>query len=108
MTHHYGNSGNDVAICRVGNIPEHGTALYIKVDIWHPAVGLRCGNPHRHLNQLKTDHIVIYLPATTIVYTFPFIFSLQNTTKRKELFPLKRTTFVYVLSDSILSSNIKS
>jgi hypothetical protein len=42
--------------------------------------------------------ILIYLPATTIVYTFPFIFSLQNTTKRKELFPLKRTTFVYVLS----------
>jgi predicted Rdx family selenoprotein len=32
MTHQYGNSGNDVAICRVGNIPEHGTALYIKVD----------------------------------------------------------------------------
>jgi hypothetical protein len=26
----------------------------IKVDIWHPAVGLRCGNPPWHLNQLKT------------------------------------------------------
>jgi hypothetical protein len=26
----------------------------IKFDIWHHAVGLRCGNPPRHLNQLKT------------------------------------------------------
>ena len=54
MTHKYGNSGNDVVICRVGNIPEHGTSLHFKVDIWHPAVGLTCGNPPRHLNQLKT------------------------------------------------------
>jgi hypothetical protein len=44
MTHQYGNSGNDVIICRVGNIPEHGTSLHIKVDIGHPAVGLRYGN----------------------------------------------------------------
>ena len=29
MTHQYGNSGNDVAMCRVG----HGTSLHIKVDI---------------------------------------------------------------------------
>ena len=27
------NSGNDFVICRVGNIPEHGTSLHIKVDI---------------------------------------------------------------------------
>jgi hypothetical protein len=27
------NSGKDVAICRVGNIPEHGISLHIKVDI---------------------------------------------------------------------------
>jgi hypothetical protein len=33
MTHQYGNSGNDVAIRRVGNILEHGTVLYIRVDI---------------------------------------------------------------------------
>ena len=33
MTHQYANSGNDVAICRVGNIPEHGTSLHVKVDI---------------------------------------------------------------------------
>ena len=33
MTHQYGNSGNYFAICRVGNIPEHGTSLHIKVDI---------------------------------------------------------------------------
>ena len=33
MTHHYGNSGNDVIICRVGNILEHDTTLHIKVDI---------------------------------------------------------------------------
>jgi hypothetical protein len=26
----------------------------IKVDIWHPAVGLRCRNPPRHLSQLTT------------------------------------------------------
>ena len=25
----------------------------IKVDIWHPAVGLRCRNPPRHLSQLN-------------------------------------------------------
>ena len=54
MTHQYGNSGNDVIICRVGNIPEHDISLHIKVDIGHPAVGLRCGNPPRYLNQLKT------------------------------------------------------
>ena len=54
MTHQYGNSGNDVVICRVGNFPEYGISLHIKVDIWHPAVGLMCGNPPRHLNQLKT------------------------------------------------------
>jgi hypothetical protein len=29
----------------------------IKVDIWHPTVGLRCRNPSRHLNQLKTRAI---------------------------------------------------
>jgi hypothetical protein len=33
MIHQYGNSGIDVVICRVGNIPEHGTSLHIKVDI---------------------------------------------------------------------------
>ena len=54
MTHQYGNSGNDVVICRVGNNPEHGTSLHIKVDIRHPAVGLRCVKSPRHLNQLKT------------------------------------------------------
>ena len=54
MTHKYGNFGNDVIICRVGNIPEHGTSLHIKVDIGHPAVGLRYGNSPRHLNQLNT------------------------------------------------------
>ena len=57
MIHQYGNSGIDVVICRVGNIQEHGTSLHIKVDTWHPAVGLRCGNPPRHLNQLKTREI---------------------------------------------------
>jgi hypothetical protein len=36
--------------------------------------------------------------ATTIVYIFPFKKNFQNTTKRKEFFSLKRTTFVYVLS----------
>jgi hypothetical protein len=29
----------------------------IKVDIWHPAVGLRCIIPPRHLSQLKTRAI---------------------------------------------------
>jgi hypothetical protein len=29
----------------------------IKVDIWHPVVGLRCWNPHRHLCQLKAREI---------------------------------------------------
>jgi hypothetical protein len=29
----------------------------IKVDIWHPAVGLRCRNPPRHLSQLTARAI---------------------------------------------------
>ena len=33
MTVKYGDSGNDVAICRVGNVPEHGISLHINVDI---------------------------------------------------------------------------
>ena len=33
MTYQYRNSWNDVAICRVGTIPEHGISLHIKVDI---------------------------------------------------------------------------
>jgi len=33
MTYKYGNSRNDVAICREGNVPEHGISLHIKVDI---------------------------------------------------------------------------
>ena len=65
MTHVYENSGNDVVICRVGNIPEHGTSLHIKVDIWHPAVGLRCRNPPRHLSQLKPW-------AIPLIWTFGF------------------------------------
>jgi hypothetical protein len=33
QSNQYGNSGNDVVICRVGNIPEHDTSLNIQVDI---------------------------------------------------------------------------
>jgi hypothetical protein len=29
----------------------------IKVDIWHPTVGLRCRNPQRHFSQLKARTI---------------------------------------------------
>jgi hypothetical protein len=29
----------------------------IKVDIWHPTVGLRCRNPPRHLSMLKARAI---------------------------------------------------
>jgi hypothetical protein len=32
MTHQYGNTGNDVAICRVRNIPEHGTSLLMSFN----------------------------------------------------------------------------
>ena len=31
----------------------HKKKSNIKVDSWHPAVGLRCRNPPRHLSQLK-------------------------------------------------------
>jgi hypothetical protein len=31
----------------------------IKVDIWHPAVGLRCIIPPRHLSQIKTQAITL-------------------------------------------------
>jgi hypothetical protein len=51
MTYKYGNSKNDVGICRVGNVPEHGISLQYFV-----VVGLRCRNLHsvnRHLSQLK-------------------------------------------------------
>jgi hypothetical protein len=29
MTYNYGNSGNDIAICWVGNVPEHGMSLHM-------------------------------------------------------------------------------
>jgi hypothetical protein len=31
--------------------------INIKIDIWHPAVGLRCRKPPRHLSQLKARAI---------------------------------------------------
>jgi hypothetical protein len=33
MTYKYGNSENDVGICRVGNVPEQGISLKYLVDI---------------------------------------------------------------------------
>jgi hypothetical protein len=50
MTHQYGNSGNDVVIYRVGNIPEHGTPLQIlpgsltDLNAW---VGFRTSTPQQ-------------------------------------------------------------
>jgi hypothetical protein len=63
----------------------------IKVDIWHPAVGLRCGNPPRHLNQLKTRAIpLIETPSGQELchsrYIFHLIF-IKN--------PLHKTKFKY-------------
>ena len=46
-----------LAICRVGNVPEHGISLQDFVDIWHPALGLRCRKPPRHLSKLKARTI---------------------------------------------------
>ena len=57
MTYKYGNSENNVAICRVGNVLEHGISLQDFVDILHPSVGLMCRIPHRHLSQLKAGAI---------------------------------------------------
>jgi hypothetical protein len=37
--------------------PLHKKKSNINVDILHPAVGLRCRNPHRHLSQLKAREI---------------------------------------------------
>jgi hypothetical protein len=37
--------------------PLHNLFSNIKVDIWHPAVGLRCIISPRYLNQLKTRAI---------------------------------------------------
>jgi hypothetical protein len=37
--------------------PLHRKRSNINVDIWHPAVGLRCRNPPRHLSQLKARKI---------------------------------------------------
>jgi hypothetical protein len=39
----------------------HKRKSNIKVDIWHPAVGLRCRNPPRHLSQLKAWEIHLFL-----------------------------------------------
>jgi hypothetical protein len=41
--------------------PLHNISSNIKIDIWHPAVGLRCIIPPRHLSQLKTRAIPCYL-----------------------------------------------
>jgi hypothetical protein len=35
----------------------HKNKSNINVNIWHPAVGLRCRNPPRHLSQLKAQEI---------------------------------------------------
>jgi hypothetical protein len=45
--------------CQISTLIFEKTPLYnlfsnIKVDIWHPAMGLRCIIPSRHLSQLKT------------------------------------------------------
>ena len=51
MIYAYGNSENDVAICRIGNVPEHGVSLQDFIDIWHPVLDLKFRYPHRHLSQ---------------------------------------------------------
>ena len=38
--------------------------------------------------------ILTHLPETTVVYAIPYNIFFQNTTKRKELFSLKRTTLI--------------
>jgi hypothetical protein len=38
-------------------IPDHNFFSNIKIDIWHPAVDLRCIIPPMHLSQLKTREI---------------------------------------------------
>jgi hypothetical protein len=53
MIYKYCNPGNDFTIFRVGDVLEHGPTPYIEVHIWHPAVGLRCRNPRRHLSQIN-------------------------------------------------------
>jgi hypothetical protein len=42
--------------------PLHNCFSNIKVDISHPAVGLRCIIPPRHLSQLKTRAIPLTWP----------------------------------------------
>jgi hypothetical protein len=40
-----------------GDPPLHIFFSNIRIDIWHPAVGLRCRNPPRYLSQLKAREI---------------------------------------------------
>ena len=87
MTYQYGNSGNDVAICRVANITEHDISLHIKLDIWHPAVGLRCRNPPRHLIQLEFRTIPLtQTPSEQELCHSEYIFhGISNTTKCNQI-----------------------
>jgi hypothetical protein len=57
MTHQYENYRNYVVICRVGNIPEHGTSLHIQVDIWHPALGNIFDWKPKWARTLSSDHL---------------------------------------------------
>jgi hypothetical protein len=69
-----------------------GTSLTLKVATSFPEYGLKI--------------ILIYWPSyTNFIYAITFnIF--QNTTKRKEVFPLERTTFVYLLSSDLWISGL--
>jgi hypothetical protein len=42
--------------------PLHNVFSNIKIDIGHPAMGLRCIIPPRHLSQLKTQAIPLTYP----------------------------------------------
>ena len=50
MTYKNGNSENDVVICRVGNVPEHGILMHIR-QCWYltPCCGLEVQKPNQAL-----------------------------------------------------------
>jgi hypothetical protein len=69
-------------------IPLHNFFSNIRIDISHPAVGLRCIIPPRHLSQLKTRAIPLTWPKVGGLYEYP----IKNISRTAKFLP----TFGYV------------
>jgi hypothetical protein len=70
-------AGCQISILILEN-PLHNFFSNIKVDIWHPAVGLRCIIPPSHLSQLKTRAISLTLPKVGKNFAILDIFYIKD------------------------------